>query len=225
LLQLSFPFNSSKKFNGYQEEDFILSEENISAFKIVENFFAQKNFNQSNHQSLILKGQKSSGKTHLLTIFTEKFNADFIDHTKITGININSLFKENCFFICENIDEIEEEENLLHLINSAVEESSFLLLTGNLERKFTLKDLNSRLNNILKTEIFPPNQETIKRLLVKELSTKQIKISYNLIKFISQNLTRKYQAIIDIAKIIEANYSLNGKPIGMDEIKKIVKQL
>ena len=193
MSQLSFSFSSDK--NLYLEDDFVFLEENLAARNFLEKFFSQKDFSSSQLQSLILKGQKDSGKTHLCNIFARKYRVEFLDMSKITTLNIVNFFQENQFYILEDFDLITNEELLFHLVNSVREAQAFLLLTTNKSHKFKLKDLVSRLKNIISVEIENPKIDAIEQLLINRLSRKQIRLPQKEIKSILRGIDLNYSVI------------------------------
>ncbi len=214
-MQLSFPFQSSAEFDLFKEEDFLLLTENSAAFNFCKKFFSQKDFATSQFQSLILKGAKASGKTHLLQIFSKKTAAEFLDKDKILGVNPANFFTANRLYILENFAEIKDEELLLRLINSAVEAGAFLLLSAQEIPQFKLKDLASRLKNIHTVEIKNPSHESLKLLLANQFSRRQIKLSRPTLNFISDNIERSFEAVFSAVKLLEAK----GQNLKLAEVK------
>lgn len=191
MTQLSFSFPDDQ---NYAAEDFIFLEENLSARNFLNNFFTQKDFTKSQLQSLILKGEECSGKTHLLHIFAKKFHAEFLNAAEISKMN----FIPNHFYIFEDCDKITDEEALLRLINSAVEAKAFLLLSAKNISRFKLRDLVSRLKNIIVAEIKNPGLEVVEQLLANGLARRQIKLSKQEIKSMSSKIDRSYAAISEV---------------------------
>ena len=75
-LTLSFATQNQEKFT---EKNFIINPENSSAYKFLEKFFNQDNYDSVQFPTIIVKGEEYSGKTHLLNIFANKYNAEFIN--------------------------------------------------------------------------------------------------------------------------------------------------
>ena len=223
MSQLSFPFQVCNDLNPYREEDFLLLAENSASVNFLQKFFAQKNFSNSQFQSLILKGAASSGTTHLLKIFAQKNNAEFLNKEKISDVNLAEFFSANQFYILENFDEIRDEELILRLINSASEAQAFLILSVSLKLKFSLPDLLSRLKNIFVTEIKTPSQESVKLLLANGLSRRQIKLSRAVINFISGAINRHYETIFAVVKLIELHCQEGGKNLTTKEVRVVLK--
>ncbi len=215
MSQLSF----SLHFLGddFSEENFVFLEENSAARNFLEKFFIQ----ESPLQSLILKGSKFSGKSHLMHIFAKKHSAIFLDKTKISALNLVSFFAAKNFYILENFEEIENEELVLRLINSAAEAKAFLVLTTKNNHKFKLKDLVSRLKNIAYAEIKNPNEEAIKQLLVNGFSRRQIKLPTKMIDYIASHIERSYEAVFLAVKKVENFCQEKGKNITVKDLENI----
>ena len=221
MFQLSFPFQISAKASFYQETDFLLLKENQAAVNFLKKFFAQGNFSRSQFPSLIIRGGKCSGKTHLLHVFAKKFPLEFLQNSGISDLNLGSFFQANKFYVLENIDEIANEELILRLINSAFEAKAFLIITMRYQVQFKLKDLMSRLKNIFAVEIKNPSYETIKQLLSNGFARRQIKLPSKIINFIADNIERSYEAVSNAEKIVELHCHESGKNVTMKEAKEI----
>ena len=192
MSQLSFLFPQKE---NYADEDFVFLPENISASKFLDNFFSQKDFSKAQIPSMILKGEEASGKTHLLSIFARKSGAEFLDQAKISSLNLVDFFQKDRFYILEDFDEMEDEELLLRIVNSAVEAKAFLTLSANNISKFSLRDLVSRLKNIFVAEIKNPSVESVEQLLSNGLARRQIKLPLSEIRSIAKKTDRSYLAI------------------------------
>ncbi len=218
-LTLSFATQNKEKFT---EKNFIITPENSSAYKFLEKFFNQDNYDSVQFPRIIVKGEEYSGKTHLLNIFASKYNAEFINKEILKDNNPLNIFTNNKFFIIDDDSQIDEEERILSLINSASEAKVFLILVDKNHRKFNLKDLNSRLKNIFSTEILNPSVETMRILISNKLSQYQIKVSADLLDIIISNSPRSYLAIELISKKINFLWMENGEKITKNNITKII---
>ena len=221
MQQLSFDLQIQDQHNLYAKEDFLALDENFAALNFLKKFFTQKNFALSQFPSLILRGAAKSGKTHLLNIFATEFKAEFLQEEAMSKQNLSSFFIPNKFYILENIEKIKDEELLLHIINSAAEAKAFLILSSINKVEFQLKDLASRIKNIFPIEIKSPSHETIRVLLINELSRKQLKVSGGLVDFITDHIERSYEAIDAAVRLVEFHHQETGKNINMKEVVKI----
>ncbi len=223
--QLIFDFGANNNIDKFIESDFIINNENISAQKFLQKFFTQKNFLQSQFQSIILKGDQGCGKTHLLNIFANNYQAEFINYRDIEFINPINLFQIEKFYIIDNCSSINSESALFHFINSAFECRAFLVLVIDNQEKFLLKDLNSRLKNIFTLEIKDPSQETVKLLLSNLFSRKQLVISRSVIEEISF-MIKKYSQIHMAVKLIESmSHNQSLKKVTNKEIKNFLSRI
>jgi len=220
--QLIFDFQTQQNQLQFLEEDFIFAEENKNAVNFLHKFFTQKSFTENTINSFILKGERACGKTHLLHIFAKKFQAIFLSKEDLNNINSPTFFTENNFYILENIDEIQNEENLLHIINSASEAKAFLILSAENIACFTLKDLVSRIKNIFTIEIKNPTPTLVKILLSQGLSQKQLKINDEVIEFLATRLKPSYAVIGDVLKMIEFHCHEHKKNFTLAEAKKLI---
>ena len=220
--QLIFDFPAPQNQTDFQEENFAFAAENKNAVDFLQKFFTQKSFIQNTIPSFILKGERACGKTHLLHIFAQKFQAVFLSKEDLENINLPTFFTENGFYILENIDEIKNEETLLHTINSAAEAKAFLVLSTIDVDNFTLRDLVSRLKNIFTVEIKNPEPSLVKILLSQGLSRRQLKISDEVIEFLSIRLKPSYAVIGDVLKMIEFHCHENRKTFTLAEARKLI---
>jgi chromosomal replication initiation ATPase DnaA len=195
---LSFPQSQE-----YREEDFIFLDENSEAEKILTKFFAQNKFDGASLPSLILKGEKSCGKTHLLNIFAKKNAAKILTRDEISRIDLVKFFAKDTFYIFDDADEIGDDEILLRLLNSAFESGAFLIISLKNSANFKLWDLVSRLKNIFVAEIKGLQESSIKQLVASGLSRRQIKLSGVMIDFIATNVARDYSAVFEVLNQVE----------------------
>lgn len=190
--------------------------ENAGAKNFLEQFFAQKNFSNSQFSSCIIKGQSYSGKTYLLKIFAKKYPLIFLDSAKIIEA------KENHFYVFEDANRALDED-LLHLINEAIENKAFLILTTRDDLKFKLKDLNSRLKNIYKIEIKNPEADSIRMLLINEFANRQLKVADKIVDFIANNIERDFAKVFALVEMIDDFCCKSGKGVAIADIRKMME--
>ena len=212
----SFPLDQT-----YKSEDFLALAENIEAKNLLEKFFSQKDFTKSKFPSLILQGEEASGKTHLLNIFAKKNNAKFLDKAEISGFDLIKLLNKNQFYIFDDADEIVDDELLLRFVNSAAEANAFLIISLKDLSKFRLKDLLSRLKNILVTKIKTLEQSSIKELVINGLARRQIRLSNAMVDFIAHNVSRNYLAIFTMLNRLEELCHQQKGDIALKDLKNL----
>jgi chromosomal replication initiation ATPase DnaA len=206
-LQLSFNFPFQEK---HQPEEFLISSCNKAAFDFVQNFNIS---NQELPKIFAIKAPKFSGKTYLSKIWAKNNNAEFLHLDDLEKVNLIKFVKARKFYIIEDIEKVRNLELLLQIFNLVQEKMAYLMITSStgLERLgIKIKDLNSRLKNVFQIEISKPDDELIKMLLIKNFSSKQLKVEDKVADFIAVNLSRDFASIADFSKLLEF-YSLEKK--------------
>lgn len=193
-------------------DDFFISNCNMDAVSWIDNFPEwNSNF------ATIIYGKKSSGKTHLCWLFSEKTNAKVYDAVNIKYTDFQDVIPINNVVAIDNIDLLFNdeigEENLLHIINYAQECNTLLFLTtGICIEKDTIKldELRDKLKQIPQTIIYEPDDELIKMLILKKFMDLNIAITPEIIDYIATHTDRTFENIIKVVEKI--NYkSLSEK--------------
>lgn len=221
-MQLFFEFYEQLQDGRFGKNEFIIQPENETAQQKLKQFFVQKNFADSLMQSLILLGPKASGKTHLLHKFAQEFDVEILSLNEINHFNLMNFLTPNIFYIFDNCDQLNEEQ-ILYLINIANEKKSFLLLAIDSAKNFSLPDLNSRLANMPNIKILLPSLDSLRQILIKNLSSKQIFLSDELVDFFCKNTHRTYEAFNNLAKKIEFFCKERGEKLTMSQAKLLAK--
>ena len=223
MSQLFFDFYDSKNIDNFKSDDFIKLPENIDAYNFLDNFFKQNNYQKNLLKSLILKGESGCGKTHLLNIYAQKYQANFISEEQIKSENPLRIFCENEFYIIDNFYQIEDEEKLLQYLNCAMESKAFLILSCNENKIFELKDLQSRIKNIASCHINQASLDSLKQIFINILSRKQIDLSNQIINFIFTNISPNYFSVSQIIKKIDFFCRENDKKFNLMNVKEMLK--
>ena len=191
-IPLDFPY---KPYMGI--DDFITSPANTEAFNTVESWPEWSFF------AVNLYGPQRSGKTHLTHIFSDKvcnlikspypiprIEASMVD-IKIPPL----LFEKNKQLIVENLNEEIDQEAMFHLYNLYRNEGGNILFTSIVppaRMKFSLPDLQSRLNIVPSYEIKEPDDELLSALIIKLFMDRQITIPLEVINYILANMERSF---------------------------------
>ena len=215
-LTLKFPF--SKK---YYKQDFFVSNNNFSAFKLIENWPRWPG------KWLNIYGEKGSGKTHLSKILEQKIkNSSLIDAKTVN----DKIIDELNFIECLIIDNYENNisENLLYsILNQSKQLENFVLINSLTPAKninFNIEDLSSRINSFIFIGIDLPTDDILNVIISKTLSEKQIKISPKLTEFIINNVERSYEKIFKFLKEVDELSLSTGKSININLLKKVLNQ-
>ena len=211
-LIFNFPFKKT-----YLSQDFYITKNNFNAFKLIESWPKWPS------RFINIFGPKGCGKTHLTNIISSKINSVIISSKKIDENIINKFKTKECLIIDDFDNDV--EENLLYsIINLAVQDNKYLIISSPISLKkfkINLKDLNSRFTSFIEVGIDLPTDDLIKVILTKNFSDKQITISKKDIDYILNNIDRSYEKINLFSNLVD-NLSLEkAKPINLKLIKDV----
>ena len=216
--QLTFKFPFTKKF---YENDYIVSENNFSAFKLIDNWPNWPG------KWLNIYGEKGSGKTHLAKILEKKIKKTKLINAEEINNKITDQFNQ---FDCLIIDGFKNnvEENLLYsILNHSKQFENFILINSETSIKnyeLKLLDLKSRLNSFVFIGIDLPNDNLLRVVITKSLSDKQIRIGPKLLDYIINNIERSYEKMFKFIKDLDELSLSTGKSININLIKKVLNK-
>ena len=215
--QLIFKFPFSKK---YYEQDFFVSTNNFSAYKLVESWPTWPG------KWLNIYGASGSGKTHLAKILEKKINKIKIINAKnINNEIIKDLLKLDCLIIDSFNNDI-DEKILYSILNQSKQLNNYILINSIPSIKnisFKLEDLKSRMNSFLYIGIDLPTDDLLKVIISKTLSDKQISVNPKISDFIINNVERSYEKLLKFLKELDELSLSSGKSININLIKKVLK--
>ena len=216
--QLIFKFPFAKK---YYEQDFFVSNNNFSAFKLIESWPNWPG------KWLNIYGASGSGKTHLSKILEKKIdNIKLIDAKNLNNKIINDLNNLDCLII-DSFNNNVEEKLLYSILNQSKQLENYILINSNhsiKNVKFNLRDVKSRINSFLYFGIELPTDDLLKVIISKTLSDKQISINPKISDFIIKNVERSYTKMFKFLKDVDELSLSTGKSININLIKKVLNQ-
>ena len=213
LGQQIIKFNDNKNF---KYDDFYVSKSNEHVLNLINQWPKwQKNF-------LNLSGERSSGKTHLMNIFIEKFKgikfeAQLFDNNDLRKIKVYQNI------ILENLDTNIDEQLFYTLINTIEQDNKYLIITSRkpiVDLLFKLKDLQSRTSNFILQTFEKPDDNLMYALILKNLSDRQIFLDKKLINYIVKRIERSYSNIFDFIYKIDEMSLKKKKSINLKIIKE-----
>ena len=216
--QLIFKFPFTKK---YFQQDFFVSSNNFSAYKLVESWPTWPG------KWLNIFGSSGSGKTHLAKILEKKIDKiKLVEATKINDEIVKDLNNLECLII-DNFKNNVDEKLLYSILNQSKQLDNFIVINsissiGN--KNFKLKDLKSRINSFLYIGIELPTDDLLKVIISKTLSDKQISINPKITDFIINNVERSYEKMFKFLKEVDELSLSTGKSININLIKKVLNQ-
>ena len=218
MSQLIFKFPFSKK---YYKQDFFVSNNNFSAFKLIESWPIWPG------KWLNIFGASGSGKTHLAKILEKKLKKiKIFDAKNISNEAIHDLNKLDCLII-DNFHYNVDENLLYSVLNQSKQLDNYVLInsiTSLRNKEFKLEDLKSRINSFLHIGIELPTDDLLKVIISKTLSDKQISLNPKISDFIINNVERSYEKMFKFLKDLDELSLSTGKSININLIKKVLNQ-
>ena len=215
-LVFKFPFKTK-----YYEQDFYVSSNNFSAYKLIESW------PKWSGKWLNVFGSKGSGKTHLSKILEKKIDrVKILNENEVSNNILDNLNKIDCLIIENYNNEIDEKLfysilNETKLLDNYVVVNSIKPLKVN---DFKLKDLQSRINSFVFIGIDLPTDDLLKVIISKSFSEKQIKLEPKITEYIIKNVDRSYEKMIKFVKDIDELSLSSGKSININLIKKLLNK-
>ena len=218
MTQLIFKFPFSKR---YYEQDFFVSSNNFSAYKLVESWPTWPG------KWLNIFGASGSGKTHLAKILEKKIKRiKLIEANEINDQIIEDLNNLDCLIIDSFKNNI-DEKLLYSIFNQSKQLENYVLINSipsirNID--FKLEDLKSRIRSLLYIGIELPTDDLLKVIISKNLSDKQIRFNPKILDFIINNVERSYDKMFKFLKEVDELSLSTGKSININLIKKVLNQ-
>ena len=215
-LIFNFPFKKN-----YLKQDFYVSENNFSAFKLIESWPKWPS------RLVNVFGPTGCGKTHLINILKSKIQSIFILAKDVNAETLTQYKIKECLII-DDFDNNIKENILYSIINLAFQDNKYLIISSKVSlKKFEVKldDLKSRFQSFVEIGINLPTDDMIRVILTKNFSDKQIQISEKNIEYILKNIERSYEKINSFSSSIDGLSLAKARPINLQLIKKVLNEL
>ena len=215
-LVFKFPFKTR-----YFEQDFFVSSNNFSAYKLIESWpnWPGKWVN--------IIGPTGSGKTHLSKILEKKIKRlKVIDETNVNEKIISELRNFDCLII-DNFKNKIKDKLLYSILNQSKQLENFIVINSKLQlNKFEikLKDLKSRFNSFIFIGIDLPTDDLLQVIISKSFSDKQINLNPKVSEYIVKNVDRSYEKMFKFLSDLDELSLSSGKSININLIKKVLNQ-
>ena len=196
--QLALPLTLKTLKN---RDNFIISECNQSAVKLIDNIDLWKNSKRINSiPAILIHGPPGCGKTHISSIFEQQNNC--ITLSSIITKDIRLAEKGNNFIIDNFSPGISfTPEIVMHFLNEVTYNSGSVLFLSRLsafDMEWKLDDLNSRLRSIMSCEIKLPDEILLYSFLVKYADDKKLILTDKQCIYIIERIERSFETIIKI---------------------------
>tara|TARA_B100000963_G_scaffold333770_1_gene326406 strand:- start:17449 stop:18105 length:657 start_codon:yes stop_codon:yes gene_type:complete len=215
-LVFKFPFKTK-----YFEQDFYVSSNNFSAYKLIESWPEWPG------KWLNIFGPIGSGKTHLSKILEKKIKrVILLDEKNVYDKIIQDLDNLDCLIIDNFLNKI-EEKLLYSILNQTKLLDSFVVINSKFPLKkfeFNLPDLKSRINSFNFIGIELPTDDLLKVIISKSFSDKQINLNPKISEYIIKNVERSYEKMFKFLSDLDEMSLSSGKSININLIKKVLNQ-
>jgi chromosomal replication initiation ATPase DnaA len=216
--QLVFKFPFKVK---YYEQDFYVSSNNFSAYKLIENWPNWPG------RWLNVFGSQGSGKTHLSKILEKKINRiKLIDAVDVNNNLLDELNNFDCLII-DSFSKNINEKLLYSILNQSKQLENYIMINSIIPLKrsdLKLEDLQSRLNSFIDIGIELPTDELLQVIISKSFSDRQINLNPKISEYIIKNVDRSYEKMFKFLKDIDELSLSTGKSININLIKKVLNQ-
>jgi len=218
MSQLTFKFPFKTK---YYEQDFYVSSNNFSAYKLIESWPNWPG------KWLNIFGATGSGKTHLSKIFEKKIDEiKVIDANEINNESVIEFNNLRCVII-DNFKNNIDERVFYSFLNQSKQLDNYVVInsTEPLNRlNYYLEDLKSRINSFVLIGIELPTDDLLKVIISKTFSDKQINLSPKISEYIIKNVERSYEKMFKLLKDIDELSLTSGKQISINLVKEVIKK-
>ena len=209
-------------------ENFIISECNEKAVKLIENSSFWQNKRKINSiPAAIIFGPKGSGKTHLSYIFKEHNRCEYL--SSLSNLNLDKIEEGKKFILDDFIPgEKYPSELVMHFLNRVTYQDGSVLFLSNLSPSnmdWKLDDLNSRIRSLISSKINLPDDVLLYSFMVKYSNDKKLLINDKQLIYILKRLNRNFGSVISVIDKLDI-YSLEIKEkISYKIIKTILNEI
>ncbi|MBA5776691.1 hypothetical protein H2509_06070 [Stappia sp. F7233] len=167
-------------------DDFLIGGSNRDAFALVDGWPDWPS------PVVVLAGPIGSGKTHLVEIWRAISGAAIVDAGDLGSVDVAALAAQGAVAV-EDAHLGFDETALFHLLNAARQSGTSVLITSRTwpqAWQLSLPDLASRLRAATPLEILEPDDDLLRRVLVKLFSDRQIMVEPSVVDFLVTRMER-----------------------------------
>jgi chromosomal replication initiation ATPase DnaA len=204
-LALDWPHASS-----YAREDFVPASSNRDSLRSIDlwpNWAGRM---------LVLVGPEGSGKSHLGSIWAGVAGAVTL-HAETLSDRSFAACAEASALLIEDVDRVgKAETHLFHLVNAALQNGVWLLMTARAAPDawgLAIPDLLSRLRLAPVTRLAPPDMELTEAVLFKLFSDRQLQVEPKVVAYIAMRLERSLSAARAIVAALDREALARGRSV------------
>lgn len=148
---------------------------------------------------LVVHGQAGTGKTHLLHVFAARAHAALLP---VEALRPFVALPDAPALAIDDADTVPDPRILLHVLNSAAERATLVLLTGRAppaEWARSLPDLDSRLRAMASVALHVPEDGLLRAVLAQRLAERQLAVPERVQEYLLERLPRTGAALREAA--------------------------
>lgn len=221
---MQFPLKFQDKAT-FSREDFIVSTANEAVYSFLEQWpdWGKHRF----ARILYIYGPEGCGKTHLAHLWQQQSNAEIIDKATFSTSE-DTIFLPATHSIIEDVESLlQDEESLLHFLNTALENNIFLLITARSpasQLPFSLADLSSRMRALPSLGVTPPDDALLHAILVKHFSDRQLRIEPEVIHYLLSRVERSFTAVKSLVEYIDSHALAEKRNITIPFVRSLISR-
>lgn len=215
-LELSLPVS-------YKMQDYVIDTQNKPIVTLL------NTFPHWNSRWVWIEGEVGSGKTHLAHMFQDIMQAkqiftlsDNLEHIE------QQLDQTACFVFDDNIPQNRHnQEKLFHMINMVNGFQGYgVILSEFINNEETLlPDLLSRLYQMMRFRLRPPDDALMRALLVKLFADRQLSLSLSQLNWLIPRMRRSYHFIQSFTAKVDVTSLSEQKGITQPLLKSVLEQM
>ncbi|WP_181703637.1 hypothetical protein [Chthonobacter albigriseus] len=165
---------------------------------------------------VLLIGPSGSGKSHLARAWADRSAAPIVVAEDLAGQDPMKLVGRGAVAVEDADDPAMDETALFHLLNAARGRGASVLITAHsvpADWGLTLPDLLSRLRAAQPAILGPPDDDLLRRVLVKLFSDRQMEPDIGLIDFVLARMERSFAAANRIVEALDRESLARGRRV------------
>jgi len=190
--------------------DFIVGDANREAIALIDAWPAWPS------PLVVLVGPEGSGKSHLVAVWCALTGAAVTQSATVRAADVDALVAAPALAV-EDLDRGQQDEAaLFHLINRAREHAVPLLLTSRTmpaALNLALPDLASRLRSAHIIRLGAPDDDLLRRVLVKLFADRQLALDPPVIDYLVLRIERSLAAAAAAVDTLDRTALAEGRPI------------
>lgn len=178
---------------------------------------------------VVLTGPVASGKSHLAAVWSDRAGAVSFSPSELAVCGAEDLLRRGNVLVCDAVDrwigDAAAETTLFHLYNMLKERGGSLLLTSCVvpsALEFAVADVASRLRAAPVAAIYPPGDEVLSAVLVKQFYDRQLKVGADVVRYVLPRMERSFQAVRDLVARADALALAQKRPISIPLMRDIL---